>query len=529
VGTYDLNSQSGATHVDADVCVIGAGPVGLSVARRLAGLGSSVVVLERGGMTAQPQNASTDIAFDTRPYGGATAGRAWGLGGTSALWGGQLLPVMQHEVESSIGASGTRWPIQLSEIEPHYRTIDSWLKIDGSAFEITPDVKHPLAALDWTGFSPRYSKWLSFGRRHIWTAWQKELQREPNLNIWLNARVIKLEGGGPRIRRVAARGLHAELTVSAERFVLAAGAIESTKLALAVFDEPAMTASKPAALGHYLHDHLSLRVAQLVTTHPRRFRELFAPSFLAGTMRTLRIELARDLGSSASLPASYAHIVADVAVSSGFAVIRDVLRAAQRRRPREALTALGRVPRALPEIVELAFWRIARKRLVAPKPAALYFHIDFQQTPDVRNRIYLSQERDADGSRRARIDWNVFDDKAHYVSAFKEHLIRLWRQNRLERTATLEFLTHPDGVGHESNVYDIYHPAGTTRMGVDSASACVDRHLLLFGTHNVFIAGTSVFPALGVANPTYTAMALGVRLADHINSKGNDATVGRIA
>jgi len=175
------------------------------------------------------------------------------------------------------------------------------------------------------------------------------------------------------------------------------------------------------------------------------------------------------------------------------------------------------VPGALPELMELAFWRMARKRLVMPKRAQLYVHVDLQQTPDHRNRIYLAQDRDPDGGRRVRIDWRVSDGVAACVTLFERQLRGFWDLNRLGPAATLEFIPRPEGAQMmASNAYDIYHPAGTTRMALDRESGCVDRNLLLFGTHNVFIASSSVFPALGAANPTYTAMALGVRLADHL-------------
>jgi choline dehydrogenase-like flavoprotein len=189
----------------------------------------------------------------------------------------------------------------------------------------------------------------------------------------------------------------------------------------------------------------------------------------------------------------------------------------QRRHPSEALRLLGRVPAALPELADLAFWRLARHRLVMPKHGPLFLHVDMQQTPDVQNRIYLCHGRDSEGHRRIRIDWNVSGDIEHCVGVFEGHLRRFWDGNRLTRSAILEFLPRPkEPALAASNAYDIYHPAGTTRMAADRESGCVDRDLLLFGTDNVFIASTSVFPALGAANPTYTAMALGIRLADHL-------------
>jgi choline dehydrogenase-like flavoprotein len=519
----DLAASSGDTQISAQVCVIGAGPVGLTVARRLAERGLDVILLERGGEAAEPQFSASAgagagagaVGFDSLPYGGAGAGRAFGIGGTSALWGGQLLPVTAQEVDGDLNGLDAPWPIRFSEFCPHYETLDRWLGIDPGPFEVEQLSATPLAGLDWTGFAPRYSKWLGFAQRNLGRAWMPALRRLKTMQIWFNARVTGFEAHEGRISTVTARAREARLTVSARRFVIAAGAIESTRLALSAFDSPGMQSRCPPMLGRYLHDHLSLRIARLNPTAMGSVQTLFAPAFFKGTMRTLRLELTPLAARSARVPPAYAHIVADAPRESGFAVLRDLLRAAQRRQPRQALSSVARMPMALPGLLALAYWRATRARLPFPGGSKLYVQLDFQQTPDIRNRIYLGSKLDADGCRQVRIEWNLFDDSAGYAAAFAEHIARFWRRNQLQHAAEIEFLA-PHMLGL-SNTYDIYHPAGTTRMALDPRSGCVDTNLKLFGTHNLFIAGTSVFPVLGAANPTYTAMALGLRLADHLS------------
>ena len=68
----------------------------------------------------------------------------------------------------------------------------------------------------------------------------------------------------------------------------------------------------------------------------------------------------------------------------------------------------------------------------------------------------------------------------------------------------------PAGVGHHM---------GTTRMHADPARGVVDPDGRVHGVPNLYVAGSSVFPAAGLANPTLTIVALAIRLADHLKAR----------
>jgi len=63
------------------------------------------------------------------------------------------------------------------------------------------------------------------------------------------------------------------------------------------------------------------------------------------------------------------------------------------------------------------------------------------------------------------------------------------------------------------------HHIGTTRMHPDPKQGVVDQNCRVHGISNLHVAGSSVFPTSGHANPTLTIVALALRLADHLGRR----------
>ena len=87
------------------------------------------------------------------------------------------------------------------------------------------------------------------------------------------------------------------------------------------------------------------------------------------------------------------------------------------------------------------------------------------------------------------------------------------------RAKFLEFDPTPESDQEIDHLYPGCHHMGTTRMAADPQFAVVDPDCKVFGTHNLFIGGSSVFPTSGLCNPTLTIVALAARLADHIKGE----------
>jgi len=412
------------------------------------------------------------------------------------------------------------WALDAAELADHYRTIERWVGVDQHPIDaqFLNMARHPAANLQWGRLAPRFSKWIPFRRRNLGTAWQTFFTNAKHITVLLNARLESWAHGAAtdaseqNIDSVQLRDESgAPIQVRAGRFVIAAGALESACILQRLLQQAGRPADYP--VGHYLHDHLSFRVGRVTLKQRKRFNRLFAPVFQGTTMRSLRLEVKYDAGHPARLVTGYGHFVAETDEQSGFALVRDTLRALQSRNIAQALRRLPRAVFALPEIAEIVVGRYVRRHLPFGASASVWLHVDLEQPPARENRVV------AGGENAMEIDWDLRADPRPSLNAYRDAIMEFWRANRLDEVATLDFMDLDTPERLVANMYDIYHPAGTTRMATSPEQGVVDRDLKVFGFDNLHILSSGVFPSMGSANPTFTVMALALRLARHCGAR----------
>jgi choline dehydrogenase-like flavoprotein len=147
--------------------------------------------------------------------------------------------------------------------------------------------------------------------------------------------------------------------------------------------------------------------------------------------------------------------------------------------------------------------------------------VQLEQEPDPESRVTLSDELDSMGLRRARIDWRISTTEIGTVAVFAELVKR-----ELETSGIAKVSLDADVAARSPDVaarmIDQNHHNGTARMGATPNEGVVDRDLRVFGTSNLYVCSSAVFPTGSFSNPTHTIIALGIRLADKLCSGGHD-------
>lgn len=536
---------------DYDVCIVGSGPAGTTVAAELATSGLRVAVLESGTTktTARGDRLRRvdSVGITIKDYS-----RERVFGGASSTWAGLSSPLdpIDFAERPWIGAPG--WPIGRSELDGDYEAAAARYRFPPRAC-FTPQgfarlrVKSPLqpefARLDEKVFLARTTP-QHFGREH-----RAVFEREA-VDLWLDATVLRLDGGAsaPRIDSVTIRASNGRTaSVRARAFVLACGGIENARLLLASRDHcPQGLGNERDQVGRGFMNHPKnyfgvLRLAKPVEAAPywfgcvfegfagyaglrlredeqRRLRVLnsyvrFEPLFPWSDNRGVEafILLVKRatfvLRSFLSTKGDEVIELRDYAETGDDSALQN-----ERKGLLGWLTVLGLVFANLHRVLQYVFFRLVKS--VRPKIRRVRLRNFMEMEPRAEQRVTLCADSDEDGKPLPRVQHAPSELDRRSLIALHAALREEFQRSGLGTLeGELESAT-PWPIDQDAS-----HHLGATRMGRDPATSVVDTDLRVHGVDNVYCAGGSVFPTSGCANPTFTIVALSIRLARHLRER----------
>lgn len=371
----------------------------------------------------------------------------------------------------------------------------------------------------------RLAKWPVFRKRNVVNLLGKDIRAPAGPRIWLNATVTEIlaDAGGSGVRVLARSPGGDSLRVTAPKLIVAAGSIETTRLALLIDRQNGGVIGRDSpALGRYFTDHLSTGVAEIMPLRQTALNRIIGFRFTSGGgMRNIRFELAGSAPARTSLPPGFAHVGFETDRPGGFDALRELFRWLQMRRlpPPGVLVDLAR---NTPWLARAVWWRFVHKRLLFPAHARLIVHMVIEQHASPDNRITLSQtETDPFGVPLAEIFWRVLPEDIDILNRSTDLFEETWNSTGFATYGT--WISHAREAVGEDIVRSggIYHPTGSTRMGRSADEGVVDRDLRLFACPQIQLVSTSVLPSGGGANPTMMLLLLALRCVDqHVADRG---------
>lgn len=524
----------------ADICIIGAGIAGISVAREFIGSDREVIILESGDYTPNGKTSQLTTGENVGlPYYNLEDTRYRAFGGTSHIWNMthdgshddivRLRGLDSIDFEKRDWVPNSGWPIKKSELDPYYERAHQ-------AFKIGP-YRYYADYWDQIDKKPRLqfeedrvqTTRFQFARKDVFFSdYLEELDQADNIRVILDATALQIELNeySNLTSFIEASSFNGKtFRVEAKYFVLAQGGLETPRLML--LSNRQMTAgigNQYDLVGRYFMEHPHLWSGIFYPSDLEFFKdydlyklhrtdELPMMGKLVLSEEIIRKE--RLLNNTVSL-----HYAPMVALNKSKDACRYLARAVKSGRYNGEL--FKQLPNlfANPGAVSYAGLRKLlggdRKKWYQKslKYHGFLLNSMSEQIPNPESRMMLGRERDHFGQQKIQLNWALTSQDIRNIRRFQEVLDRELRKNGLGRLGM--------GLKDDSIPPDIhggFHHMGTTRMHRDPKQGVVDEHCRVHGIGNLFIAGSSVFPTVGYANPTLTICALAIRLADYHKEK----------
>jgi len=530
----DARQVAAETEFVRDLCIVGAGPAGIAIALALVGSGLTVALLEGGGLDFTLASQSL--------YDGDNVGHRYFrldgcrfrmFGGSTNRWGGWCRPLDASDYETRPWVRASGWPIGEEAVKPYYARTAEMFDISSAEFELPAWLTRlpaPLPFGDGADFDSevfQYSPQTNIGEKY-----RAEVLGEPSITTLVNANVtgFELDEGSNRVGVARVRTLGgSEFTVRARSFVLATGGLENARLLLASqADRPAGLGNEHDVVGRYFQEHLHVPVGHLIpserlehtdfylraTRDGVRTRGVLVPSLEAQRREGLPTCSIAVEDQSYSFGTPYVGWRPQVVVPAVRTL--DALRHSPARALGARLRGATEVAYDLSRQFETA--RLTRGALrrssVAPAPGgrvrSFYFRTEQEPNPD--SRVTLVRDKDALGVPKIALDWRVPDSDLAVVSRWLERLTTSFAKAGLGTVV-------PPAPGWSEKVIGGPHHIGTTRMSADPRTGVVDADCKVHSVDNLYVAGSSVFATGGYVNPTFSLVALALRLADHLHAR----------
>jgi len=500
------------TVLETDICVVGAGAAGITLALQFANSALRVDLVESGGFVFD--DATQDLArgeVRNGRYRQLNKSRMRHFGGVTTVWGGQSLPLGEIDFEKRDGIPDSGWPITRADLDPFYVRAHEVLKLGPFDYDVAraaADRGLDLFPFDRSRVDTVLSRYrpLRFGPEY-----RETLEQAPNIRILLHGNLVNIDRDRDRAR-IAGLSIRTltgtAFTMRARYYVIALGGIENARALLLSRDvEAAGLGNRHDLVGRFFMEHVSYQSGYLLPADPGTAYRLYTKLHPdpAGHDIQAHIALPQALVRELAIPNYRAILTYKSDASQGRPAKKDRKQKSSEQRSDGFFAQIGRM---IGDLID------QEGDAGGELDDAYRLRSYVEQVPDRDSRVGLADTRDALGLNRVYADWRLSEANRRGIKEALQVIAAEAGRSGFGRAR----IDVDEGEPVLDGARGSHHHMGTTRMHDDPKHGVVDPDCRVHGVENLYVAGSSVFPTSGHANPTMTIVALTLRLADHIRS-----------
>ncbi len=451
-----------------DAAIIGAGAAGITLALKLSSKGKRVALIEAGGLEYSEESQQVYKAKTVGdPYFELDVARLRYFGGTTNHWGGWCRTFEPEDFNRGYLGDEYKWPINFEELDQYRAEACEILEISSEFQDAI------LSGSDVESISFNFSPPVRFGTKYFDT-----LVANPLVHVFLNSNLVDVAFSGERLTSIKIASYNGRSSsINSRNYIFAMGGIENSRYLLWLKSKYGNSfLSNLSPIGSYWMEHPHFTLGQAIVDKRKVSEKFYSISaqaqFDEGILNCgFRVQHLNGEGTKA--------------------MIRDILCLAP---------SLGQ------SLVSLA-----GKNLVC----GARFRAAWEQSPKIQNNISLDTENDQFGIPKPILNWTKSElDRKTLISSverFNEWLLRIDGGRIQLDSWILNYDDYPlyDELGG-------YHHMGGTRMHTTEKYGVVDANCKVYGSSNLYVAGSSIFTTGGHNNPTLPIVQFALRLAKHL-------------
>lgn len=499
------------TTIQGDICIIGAGAAGISMALEWINTPYKVILLEGGGFDYDEK--VQDLykgTYSGQKFPDFTSSRLHYFGGTTGHWAGFCSPFDDLDFEKRDWVPYSGWPLKKKDLDPFYERAHKTIQLGPYNYDLKywqsklpymypfPINEHVIRTKIWQYNQARFGK-----------MYKETLVIAENIHLYTYANAIEIDTNETvsEVKQITVKNYTGKThTVKAKQFILACGAIQNTRLLLNSNKKAkAGLGNDNDLVGRYFMEHIEVNVAELHMIKP------FATNLYSFEMGVTKVS--GELGITPEVQRQEKILNGTSSVNLIPETIDNQTRINRWKHDDSTEAYIKNMANSWKEADEESTFGLGA---IGKK---FNLNIRMEQAPNPNSRITLGTEKDALGMTKAHMNWDLtFLDKKSirtiYYLIGKEigasgfGLLKLRDEFRDENDTTFPEDTHGGN-----------HHIGTTRMNEDPKKGVVNINCQVHGINNLYIASSSCFPTAGCPNPTLTIVALTIRLSDFLKNK----------
>lgn len=504
----DARDLDNSTIIKGDICIVGAGVAGISIALQFINTSFKVILLEGGGFEYDDKVQKLyDGQITGQKYYPMMSSRLHYFGGTSGHWGGLCSPLDDIDFSKRDWIPDSGWPISKIDLDSFYKkatqildlpsddfNIDYWKKKNPKVVPLPLNediIKNKIYQRSTpTRFGEKYDELIKYSKNVF-------------LYTYANATNLICNDDLTKIDNIEIKNYTGKKhTVKARLNIIACSAIQNARLLLASNKQLQYgVGNQNDLVGRYFMEHLEINSANLIlkTPNPLNFYT-WNKNISAELMASTKSQQSRGM-LHATMSLLPLEIESKMKPSMETWAFKDPRKSSKNSK----------------NISTLAYKQSRFRRMFLSNNYSSYgVYTRLEQCPNPNSRILLNKDVDSLGVPKINLNWNFTNLEKKSI---RETNILLGQQIGaigIGRLKLKDFLLDVNDNTMPENTSGGWHHIGTTRMSNDPKKGVVDSNCKVTGIMNLYIAGSSCFPTAGAVTPTLSIVALSLRLSEHI-------------